>query len=207
MVKSDTSFIEEFRRSGLLLESDPDLPSVAGIVAGERVKGSWWGHPKGREIWHALRQLDVRTDVQVTRLVSGKVTFIHRRLWPDFLAISVSKESWQTKRLSTDAKKLLRTVEEEGTVRTDIRPPSLRLDGKVGDATRELERRLLVHGDEVHTETGSHAKIISAWSTWSASMNLRPNLSEAGAAKARFEALLDSLNRDYGGNGRLPWVK
>jgi hypothetical protein len=177
------------------------------MVAGNRVEGSWWGHPKGREIWYALRQLDAHGDVLVTRLISGKITFIHRRLWPDFLAVSAFRESWQTRRLSTDAKKLFRTVEREGTVRTDRRTPPLRLNGKVGDAARELERRLLVHGDEVHTDTGSHAKILSSWSTWSALMGLKPNPSEAGAAKARFEALLDSLNRDYNGNGTLPWVE
>ena len=108
--------------------------------------------------------------------------------------------------LSKDAKRLFRAVEKEGTVRTDRPTLPLRLDGKVGDAARELEKRLLVHGDEVHTEMGGHAMILSSWPTWSATMGLEVSRIGAGAAKARFEALLESLNQEYDGSGRLPWV-
>jgi hypothetical protein len=44
-------------REGVLLKSDPKLPSVVAIAAGGPVRGSWWGHPKGRVIFNALERL------------------------------------------------------------------------------------------------------------------------------------------------------
>jgi hypothetical protein len=32
---------------GILLETDPKLPSAAALVAGSPISGSWWLHPKG----------------------------------------------------------------------------------------------------------------------------------------------------------------
>ena len=58
------------------------LPNVAELVAGEPIKGSWWGHPKGHEIFDALGELDNSPDVVRLRLVNGKVTLVHRRMWP-----------------------------------------------------------------------------------------------------------------------------
>lgn len=204
--KSDAAVVTEFLRYGLLLESDHHLPSVAGIVTGERIKGSWWGHPKGREIYNVLNRLESRSDVLTTRLISGKVTFVHRRLWTDFLAIAVSKESWQTKLLSADARKLSRAIEKEGTVRTDRMPPSMRFKGKVGEAARELERRLMVHSDEIHTERGNHAKVLVSWMSWSESIGLGRGRTDPAEARARFEVILDSMNSENGGSGHLPWA-
>jgi hypothetical protein len=68
---------------GMLLESARGpLPNVAEMVAGEPIQGSWWGHPKGHAIFAALNSLAESPDVVRTRLVNGKVTLIHRRLWP-----------------------------------------------------------------------------------------------------------------------------
>jgi len=67
---------------GMLLESARGpLPSAAEIVAGEPIKGSWWGHPRGHDIYAALNALDESPDVVRLRLVNGKVTLVHRRLW------------------------------------------------------------------------------------------------------------------------------
>jgi hypothetical protein len=68
---------------GMLLESARGpLPSVAEIVAGEPIRGSWWGHPAGHAIFDAVNALAESPDVVRTRLVNGKVTLVHRRLWP-----------------------------------------------------------------------------------------------------------------------------
>jgi len=68
---------------GMLLESARGpLPSAAEIVAGEPIKGSWWGHPRGHAIYAVLNMLDESPDVARMRLVNGKVTLVHRRLWP-----------------------------------------------------------------------------------------------------------------------------
>ena len=58
------------------------LPSVAEAVAGEPIVGSWWAHPKGRAIFQALSDIDDSDDVRCFKLVDGKITFAHRRVWP-----------------------------------------------------------------------------------------------------------------------------
>ena len=68
---------------GMLLQSARGpIPNVAELVAGDSIKGSWWGHPKGHEIFNVLGELDDSPDVVRLRLVNGKVTLVHRRLWP-----------------------------------------------------------------------------------------------------------------------------
>jgi len=57
------------------------VPSIAEAIAGEPIRGSWWGHPKGSEIFHALSALGESDDVLCFRLVDRKITFVHRRLW------------------------------------------------------------------------------------------------------------------------------
>jgi hypothetical protein len=79
MEKFDDVF-EEVREHGLLLESDRKLQSVSGLVLGTSIKGSWWGHPKGRAIWRITEQLADHPDLMVLKLVGGKVTYVHRRL-------------------------------------------------------------------------------------------------------------------------------
>jgi hypothetical protein len=68
---------------GMLLESARGpLPNVAEMVAGEPIRGSWWGHPAGHAIFETINVLADSPDVVRTRLVNGKVTLVHRRLWP-----------------------------------------------------------------------------------------------------------------------------
>ena len=57
-------------------------PSLAEAIAGEPLRGTWWSHPKGQEIFAATRAVRDSRDVLVCRLLAGKVTFVHRRLWP-----------------------------------------------------------------------------------------------------------------------------
>jgi hypothetical protein len=78
------------RATGVLVRQDKLLPSVVGIITGERLTTSWWNHPKAHEIFHCLEQLAEDSDVLVSRLIGGKVTYIDRRLWPAFLAVATS---------------------------------------------------------------------------------------------------------------------
>ncbi len=74
---------------GMLLQSARGpLPNVAELVAGEPIRGSWWGHPLGHAIFAELQLLDESPDVVRLRLISGKVTFVHRRLWPALVRIA-----------------------------------------------------------------------------------------------------------------------
>lgn len=74
---------------GMLLQSARGpVPNVAELVAGEPIKGSWWGHPKGHAIFNTLQSLDDSPDVVRLRLINGKVTFVHRRLWPALVRVA-----------------------------------------------------------------------------------------------------------------------
>ena len=180
---------ETLAELGLLLEADSKLPSVAGLVAGEPVKGSWWAHPQGRAIFRALRELAARRDVLICKLVSGKVTLVDRKLWPAVVAVGTAREPWQMSKLSPGARALLARVAREGRVETS------------GEAARELERVLLVYSEQVHTEGRTHSKILEGWEQWWKSS--RRLTSEQG--KRELEKALAQLNRRFGGNGRLPW--
>jgi hypothetical protein len=64
------------------------VPSLAETIAGGRIRGSWWGHPKGREIFRAAATISDDPEVLVCKLVEGKVTYVHRRLWPAFVKLA-----------------------------------------------------------------------------------------------------------------------
>ena len=194
--------VREFRRIGILLESDPRLPSVTSIVVGQPLLGSWWGHPSGRRIWRVLNRFCRRRDVLTTKLVSGKVTFVHRRLWPQLLAVSTSKEEWQTASLSPEASTLLRAVDRKGEIRTDARGL---LKRGIPGAARELEKRLLVQSEEIHTERGAHAKVLRSWRNWSRKVGFTRKPRGVEKSKKEFERLLQSLNDKYAADGQLPW--
>jgi hypothetical protein len=63
------------------------VPSLAAHVAGEPIRGSWWSHPKSHDIFRAMASLD-DNEVVFTRLIDGKITIIHRRLWPALAALA-----------------------------------------------------------------------------------------------------------------------
>lgn len=74
---------------GMLLESARGpLPSVAEMVAGEPIRGNWWGHRRSKAIFEAINRLADSPDVVRTRLVNGKVTLVHRRVWPALVRVA-----------------------------------------------------------------------------------------------------------------------
>ena len=71
------------RKHGVVLASAKGpVPRMTEIIAGEAITGSWWAHPKSRQIYAILQSLEHAPDILVCRLVGGKVSFVHRRLWP-----------------------------------------------------------------------------------------------------------------------------
>ena len=64
------------------------VPSLAETIAGGRIKGSWWAHPKGHEIFAAAEAIGDSPDVLVCKLIDGKVTYVHRRLWPALVRLA-----------------------------------------------------------------------------------------------------------------------
>jgi len=170
MVSVNVAFrraLKQLEHSGILLESDARLPSVVTIVTGGPVRGSWWGHPQGHEVYAVCKRLVSHSDVIVTKLVSGKVTYVHRRLWPALVAIGSAREIWQVRELSRAARDLLALVDKAHEIRTDrvCAAKGMKIRS-IGDAVRELEARLLVHSIEIHTELGAHAKQLQTWNEW-----------------------------------------
>ena len=193
---------------GLLLETDAKLPSVSGLVAGEAVRGSWWTHARSHEIFAVLQAVADHEQVLITKLVAGKVTLVHRNLWPDLLSIGAARESWQTHKLLAAAKMLLDKVDQKGVLRTDILdwPPKFK-SVKVGHAVRELEKRLLIHSEEFHTEGGTHAKLIETWGHWTNRIDFKPKPVALDDAKRRLEKRVQLLNERFGALAYLPWTR
>ena len=172
-------------REGLLLVHDQVLPSVTALIAGGPVPGSWWSHPLANLIYNALGA--IADQVPSCKLVSKKVTLIAPRLRADLVAVGSSKQSWQLKGLPKPTKGLLDRVESSShPVMLDTH--ELRIAGK------QLEERLLVSGDEVHTDTGRHVKALIPWSRWRRDQGVTGRLPTAESAMAHFEAIVDRWN-------------
>lgn len=195
------SLVRKFQDEGLLLLSDKSLPNVVSMIAGPKVKGSWWGHQRGHEIFNELKKLEAHPDSLTTRLVSGKVTYVHRRLWPEVLSVATAREDWQLHGLNGAARRLLSKVDREGEVRTD----KMKSFKGLGEAARDIEKRLLIYTEEIHTEKGFHAKALMAWSRTPKIRDLRIRLGDPQVAKKKLEAVVDGLNSRYHARGKLPW--
>ena len=90
----------QLQKFGLLLLWDSDLPNVTRLVANEKVSGSWWSHKTAHRIFAVSEMLEDHPDVLIMKLVSNKVTFVHRELWGRVYSIGVAREDWQLKKLS-----------------------------------------------------------------------------------------------------------
>jgi hypothetical protein len=77
------------RRHGIVLVSAKGpAPRLTEAIAGEPIKGSWWGHSKGHQIFAILQKLEDSPDILVCRLIAGRATFVHRRLWPAIVKLA-----------------------------------------------------------------------------------------------------------------------
>lgn len=193
------------KATGLLLESDQKLPSVCALIAGEPLSGSWWSHPRAHRIFRVTAALADDPEVLITKLISGKVTFVHKSLWPEVVSLGAARDTWQTKRLSTTTRQLLEIIDTSGAIRTDSIAWPKTTSTKPGQAARELESRLLVHSEEIHTESGAHAKLLETWEHWTARTGFKRVGLPLDRAKQTLESRLASLNEAFGASGRLPW--
>jgi hypothetical protein len=175
-------------KHGLLLLQDKVALDIVSMLAGEKLSTSWWGHAAGQAIFACLERLDDDPDVLSVRLVAGKITYVHRDLWPAFLAVATSHEEWQTQGLSVEARELLDAVR-----RTDTRA--------IGRAAKELQERLLVHAKQVHTESGKHELVLQAWSRV---VKMRGVVPATDNAKVRIEAAVEAIGAPV---TALPWLR
>jgi hypothetical protein len=141
---------------GLLFLSDPRRRNAIQVVTGQHPRGSWWSHPRANEIYDILNEVERHPDVLLAKLLSGKVTLIHRTLWPALLAVATSREPWQTEGLPAVAAQWLAGFDEAEAADAEI-PPASRT------VTKEIEARLLAHGESEHTTGGKHETRLESW--------------------------------------------
>ena len=82
------AFVEE--HGVVLVSARGPVPNLAETIAGEPIKGSWWSHPKSHRIFAILEVVTESEEVLVCRLVKGKITLVHRRLWPALVRLAAS---------------------------------------------------------------------------------------------------------------------
>lgn len=77
------------RMHGVVLESAKGpVPSLAEKIAGAPIRGSWWTHPRSHDIFRITRAVRDAPDILVCRLVAGRITYVHRRLWPSLVHLA-----------------------------------------------------------------------------------------------------------------------
>ena len=72
----------------VLVSAKGPVPRLTEAIAGESIKGSWWGHSKSHRIFAILEVVTESEEVLVCRLVKGKITLVHRRLWPALVRLA-----------------------------------------------------------------------------------------------------------------------
>ena len=75
-------------RGVVLASAKGPVPRLTEAIAGEPIRGSWWSHPRGRQIFSVLGAVTDSEEILVCRLVEGHVTLVHRRLWPALVRLA-----------------------------------------------------------------------------------------------------------------------
>jgi len=182
--------VDALERTGLLFLHDARRPSVSTLLAGEAIRGSWWGHPAGRRIFQVVSAIEEQGLALFVPLLSAKVTLVHRRLWPALLSVGEARERWQMDPLTDRARELLAEVDRAGRVRSS------------GPSSKALARALLVLAEQVHTRGGAHATELVAWPAVREQRGLTGRMDVDDARRSLEEAAerLDALSA-------LPWVR
>lgn len=196
----------EVRQFGLLPFTDREAPSLVSIVAGGPVSGSWWGHPAGQSIYEIGEALDSDPNVLVLRLWRGKLTLLHRQLWPALLRVGKARAPWQMDGLGGVASQLLSRIQREETLRSDHLPADF-APGAPGfkPALRSLEDRLLVLTRSVHTTSGAHALEAESWESWSVRTRTVPSPGPVATARLAIEDAARRLTPSGDPRMSLPW--
>jgi len=84
--KEALAFVE--KHGVVLVSARGPVPRLTEMIAGEPIKGSWWSHPQSHQIFAVLEAVTESEDILVCRLVGGKVTLVHRRLWPSLVRVT-----------------------------------------------------------------------------------------------------------------------
>ena len=84
----------------MLASARGPVPTLTHAIVGEAIRGSWWSHPQGKHIFAVLQALNHDPGIRVCRLVEGKLTLVHRRLWPALAAAAPRLDTARLARVS-----------------------------------------------------------------------------------------------------------
>lgn len=140
-VKSKTEALDFVKLHGAVLESAKgSIPSLAEAIAGEPIRGSWWGHPKGNQIYMLLNEVCDSPDIVRCRLHDGKITLVHRRLWPALVKMAggfdAARLSAVREEHTAAGAHRMTTVKFPDWVPADVRAAAKRIS--VAEATAQL---------------------------------------------------------------------
>jgi len=123
--------------------------------------------------------------------------------------ILIAKENWQTDKLSNNGKKVLELVERAGVIRADNLESETKnkfIKKDLNKSINEIEKRLLIFCNEVHTEKGNHAKLLKTWNHFLKEKALKFNEQpDIVAAKENIDKIVAELNTKFDCKARLPW--
>ncbi|MBI1849195.1 MAG: hypothetical protein HYR85_02515 [Planctomycetes bacterium] len=147
------------------------IASLVRAVGGPSTTANWWGHPAGKKIYSIALGLEESADVFGCKLVGGKLTIVHRRLWPALHALVVRVTSREP--LPPDARRLLREIEQRGAARTTELRSAIGLEAatdrrRFQRAKDLIESRLLVvaSSEDRAGESHSHVATFRPWRSW-----------------------------------------
>jgi len=188
--KAVESVFAALTQYGLLLKQDKSVPNVVGIVTGESLRISWWGHPKSHLIFAVLAKLADDPRILFVKLLDRKDTLVHSSLWPALLAVGTAREAWQMRGLSAAAADLLNRIDRGNS---EVR--------STGTAAKELQVRLLVTAHEAHTDSGRHELVLESWLSWSSRAKCKALKSSAAGRQ-----ILEQAATSIGARMKLlPW--
>jgi len=158
-----------------------ELPSFISAILGRPWKPSakgfsewndWWSIKiSGQSVAHVSREIEGRDDILSTRIFRRTKTFVSDELWPELDSIVKHHRdpAVRQKTFSDMEQKLLETIEDEGSIRTDRLRKKLRLEAKENNSKfhrslSNLESYAMIVGiEDPHPERHLHA---NAWQTW-----------------------------------------
>jgi hypothetical protein len=185
-----------------------ELPSFISAILGRPWKPSakgftgwneWWSIKiSGQSVASISRELEGRNDILATRVFRRTKTFVSDELWPFLDPIVKHHQEPAVKRetFSDLERKLLETIEDEASIRTDRLRRKLRLEGKQNNSkfhrslTNLESYAMIIGAEDPHPEKHLHANI---WQTWDTRTRSR-----AGGARVSYsEALAKLLGKTF----------
>ena len=169
------------REQGISLEAAKvgAVPSLAHAIVQGPIKGSWWAHPKGKQIFQLASAVHDSGEVVVLKLIDGKNTYVHRALWPALLRVLLD-DVWRAPRvakLKAPGRQLYAEVERTGMVEH----PEVK-------AVKEVETSLVALVASHHTDQGHHQKAVMSWARWAKQSGAKASGGALDGALAKLRA-------------------